>query len=128
MVHADFVIAEVDRITVVVGIHWRGLADLEAEERALLHGAFVEKQVVPVQIDGNVVGILGGADPGDVIDVCVGQQDRLHLDLEIPDRTHQLVHLVAGVDDDRFARTFAPDDEAVLVERRDGPHFKKHLG
>ena len=62
-----------------------------------------------------------------MIDVRVGQQDRLDLDVEIADRAQQLVDLVAGVDDDRLARPLAPDDEAVLVERRDGPHFENHV-
>ena len=87
----------------------------------------VQKQVVAVKVDGDAVGILRRADAGDVIDVGMGQQDRLHLDVEIANRAHQLVHLVAGVDDDRLPRALAPDDEAVLVERGDGADFEKHL-
>ena len=126
VVHAHLVVAEVDRRHVVEDVDRGRLTDLEAEQRALLHGAFVEEQVVPVQIDRHVVGVFRRADAGDVIDVRVGQQDRLHLDVEVADSAHQLVDLVAGIDDHRFARPLAADDEAVLVEGRDGPNLEKH--
>ena len=79
-----------------------------------------------MQIHRHVVGVFRRADAGHVIDVRVRQQDRLHVDIEVADRAHQLVHLVAGIDDHRLARPLAADDEAVLVEGRDRPNFEKH--
>ena len=56
------------------------------------------------------------------------QQDVLDLHVAIANGREQLVDLVAGIDEDRLARALAPDDEAVLVERRDGSDFENHSG
>jgi hypothetical protein len=55
--------------------------------------------------------------------VRVRQQDVTDIDIEIADRRQQIVDLVAGVDDDRFACPLASDDEPVLVERRYRPNL-----
>jgi len=46
------------------------------------------------------------------------QQDRLHLDIEVADSAHQLIDLVAGIDDHRLASPLAADDKAIL---KNGP-------
>ena len=65
-------------------------------------------------------------DAGNVIDVRVGQEDVLNLQIVVAARAEQAVHLVAGIDDDPFTGALAAHDESVLVERRLGTHLEDH--
>ena len=92
------------------------VADFEAEHRTLLDGHVVQELIVAVEIHRNVKGVFGRGHAGDVIDVGVCQQNRLNLNVEIAHCTQQLIDFIARVDDHRFARSPAGDDESVLVK------------
>jgi CheY-like chemotaxis protein len=100
--------------------------DVEAEHPARLHGVVVQEQVVTVEIDGNVEGALRRADAGDVIDVCVREQDVPHCQPFARDERDELLHFVAGIDEDRLSRGFARDDEAVFHEWAGGTALDYH--
>jgi len=48
---------------------------MQAEHRSGLDGAFVQKQIITVQVDGNAERLLCGRDTGDMIDVRMRQQN-----------------------------------------------------
>src|SRR4029079_9349266 len=102
-------------------------ADLEPEHRALLHGAFIEEQVVTMQVHRHVIGVFRRTDAGHVIDMRMRQEDRLYADVQVAYRTHQLIDLVTWIDDHRVASALAADDEAVFIEGRNRPNLEKHL-
>ena len=126
VVDASLVVAKRKRLGTVEDIDRRRLPDLESEQRALLNGHVVQELVVAVQVDGDVERLFRSGHTGDVVDVCVRQQDGLDLDVEIANRAEQLVDLIARVNEDRLTRSFARHDKAVLVERRDCSDFKNH--
>ena len=110
------VVAERDRRPVVVSVDGWRLPHLEAEHRTLLDRALVEEQVVLVQVDRRTVFVLDASNTGDVVDVRVREQDQSDVHIQISNGGHELIGLVAGIDDRCFARALAADDEAVLVE------------
>lgn len=63
---------------------------------------------------------LCSRDPGDVIDVCVRQQDVGDADVLARDVFEESLHLVARIDQHAVAGPRAGDDKAVLEERPDG--------
>ena len=76
---------------------------LEAEHRALLDGAVVEEQVVPMQVDGTSNASFAARDAGDVIDWACVSRMRLHLDVRSRTAARErVVNLVAGIDEDRL--------------------------
>ena len=94
--------------------------DAQAEHRAHLDGALVEKQVVAVQVHGDAKRPLCGADAGHVIDVSMGEQngaDRQRLPVR---KCEQAGHLIARIDQHGLTRALARDHEPVLEERTDG--------
>jgi hypothetical protein len=54
-----------------------------------------------------------------VIDMAMGQQDVVDLDVESVDDLQQPIDVAAGIDDHAMLGEFAPDDGAVLPEGRD---------
>ncbi len=61
-----------------------------------------------------------------VVDVGVGDDDLLHLQLLLADDGEDVFDVVAGIDDHGFARGFIADDRAVAVQRTDGEDFMNH--
>ena len=100
---------------------------LQAEHLPMLDHALVEKQIVAMQIDRDPERAFRGRDAGDVIDVCVRQQDMADRQRFAVGKREQLAHGVAGIDQDRFARALAADDEAVLHERTAGFDVDYHV-
>jgi hypothetical protein len=66
-----------------------------------------------------------GRHGADVVEVGVGEEDRVDLDAELFDRREDPLGLVAWVDDDRVIGALGPGDEAVLGHLADGQH--RHL-
>jgi CheY-like chemotaxis protein len=95
----------------------RGRVHTEPEHGAVLDGAFVEKQVVAVKVDGNPEGSLRAVDTGDMVDVRMGQQDPVEPDPPRFGKREEGVHLVSGVDQHPFAGSRTCHDESVLEER-----------
>src|SRR5579864_4300793 len=79
-----------------------------------------------MQVDRNAKRALRRGDTGDMVNVRVRQED-------VPDREgvflrerEEPVHLVARIDEHRFACVLASDDEAVLEEGADGLALNEH--
>lgn len=85
-------------------------------------------QVDPVLVGGvrsldrgaGALGHLG--DPAGVIGVAVGDPDLLDGHALVAGDAQQLVDLAAGIDDRGLHRLGAPDQGAVLLQRRDRSH------
>jgi hypothetical protein len=95
--------------------------DLQAEHAAELDGAFVEKQVFAVKVDGHAKRPLRSSNSCHVIDMRVRQQDALYPQASPLGEVEERAHFVAGVDEHRFARLVTGDDESVLEEGTNRP-------
>jgi len=60
------------------------------------------------------------ADPCNVVDVAVSEDDLLHRDAALLDGIEDARHFTAGVDDGTHLALVVPDQRAVLLERCDG--------
>ena len=100
--------------------------DRQAKHRPRLDGALVEKQIVPMQVDGRAEESLRGRHAGDVIDVGVGQQNVPDRQRVAPGERQQACHLVAGINEHGVPGLFTADHEAVLEEWADGLTLNYH--
>ena len=94
--------------------------DLQAEHGPLLDGVIIQIHVVPVQIDGSAERALGGGNPGDVIDVSVGEEHVPNSEFAPLHKGQQPRHLIPWINQHSLAGALAGDDEAVLEKRADG--------
>ena len=62
-------------------------------------------------------------DGADVVEVAVGDEDRLDLAARRLDRGEDPLGLLAGVDDQQPVGALAAEQEAVLGDRADGEHL-----
>jgi hypothetical protein len=100
-------------------VHRRWRLDAQPEHCPLADGVLVEKQIVAMEMDRRAQRPLRGGDAGDVVDVGMREQDVTN-DQRVAIRERQKsVHLVAGIDQDGFARLLAAKDEPVLEKRSD---------
>ena len=67
-----------------------------------------------------------GCHRADVVEVGVGEQDRVETDAELLDRAQQSVGLVAGIDQQRPVRAVAAHEPGVLLDRPDGEAADVH--
>ena len=75
------------------------------------------------QYTGAPVARATGVDGTDVVEVGVGEQDRLDgLDLERLERAEDPLGLVTGIDDHRPVGVLGPHDVGVLLHRADREH------
>src|SRR3989338_1678104 len=102
----------------VVHVDGRRRLDVYAEQRACLGRAFVDEQVVAMQIDRDAKSAPGGADSGDMVDVRMRQQDVADGQPVPFGVRQQALDLVSRIDVHGFARLFAGENEAVFHERR----------
>ena len=99
-----------------------GLVVLERAEarRDPAHHVREQRQLDLRAVHGSAGGARQGGDGADVVEVAVGEQDRLDLDAEGLRGLEQALRLVARVYDHRPARLrVGPDDVAVLLHRAD---------
>ena len=94
--------------------------DADAEHPAVLDDVLVEEEIVAVQIHRHAQRALCGGDAGNVIDVCVREQDVADRERRARREIEEELHAVAGIDDHGLVRLVAPDDEAVLLEGTGG--------
>ena len=71
-------------------------------------------------VDGRPGRLRHRRDGADVVEVAVGDQDRLDLGAGLLDLGEDPLRLLARVDDQRLVGALAADDEAVLGDRADG--------
>ena len=79
-----------------------------------------------MQVHRRVERLLGRSDAGDVVHVCMCQQDMANVQVVIAHRRQQLVYFIARVDDDALTGALASHHEPVLVERRHCPDIQDH--
>ena len=108
-----------DLIRRVEVVDWRLRLDTQAKEPSVLDGVFVQKQIVAMQADRHVERSLRGRHTGDVVNVCVGQQDARHRDLLTAGILEQAIDLVAWINDHAFARPRTRHDESIFEEGAD---------
>jgi CheY-like chemotaxis protein len=112
------VVAERDRLPGrIEHVHRRWRLEAQAEHLSLADGVLVEKQIVTMEMDRRAQRVLRRGDPGDVVDVGVREKNVTNHQRAALREGQQLVHLVAGVDQDRLARLLAAKDEAILEKR-----------
>src|SRR5205807_6305170 len=73
-------------------------------------------------VDRRAGGLRDGGHGADVVEMRVGEQDRLELDAEVLDGVQQPIGLLAGVDHEGAGRVLRADEERVLLDRADGEH------
>jgi CheY-like chemotaxis protein len=100
---------------------------VKAEHPPLLHHSVVQKPIVPVEPDVDSETGLGRANPGDVIEMCVRQQNLRHIDSLALGRVEEFGDLVARIDQDAGAGFRARDEVAVLVKGRHGGGSNQHV-
>jgi hypothetical protein len=61
-----------------------------------------------------------------MIDVGMGDHDLLDLQVMLADEPEDVLNVIAGIDDHRFASGFIADDRAVALQRPDGEDFVDH--
>ena len=115
--HFDHKIAErqalpgtVKRVGLRLGLH------RQSKEQAVLRSGIVQEQVGLMQPHRHPKLGLCGADPGDVVDVRMCQQDHRDPHPLAGYRRQHLLHVVARIDQHGFPRVFAGHHEAVLEE------------
>lgn len=115
--HINRQVAERERLPLGVELVGRGrLHRLHAEHPRLLGGALIQEQVVLVQPHVDTERILRSTHTGDVIEMCMREQNHPHshaLPLHDPQLLH---HGIARVDEDGLPGVFAGDDVTVGVE------------
>ena len=104
-------------------VHGRRRVYAEPERRPLLDDAFVQKQIVVVQINGHAEHALRRADASHVVYVGVCEKDVADGERLALGKRQQIRYLVARIDQHRFTRVGAPDHEAVLKERAYRPRL-----
>ncbi len=63
----------------------------------------------------------------DVIDMGVGDDDRLHAQRMLLQNRENVVDVVAGVDHQRFARLLVAEDRAIALQHANGQDFVDHM-
>jgi hypothetical protein len=82
--------------------------------------------IVLVEQDGCAGGGAEFHGSADVVDVGVGDDDLLDLEIVLADYAEHIFDFVAGVDDHGFVSGFVADDGAVALQEADGEDFVDH--
>ena len=77
-------------------------------------------------VDGRAGGPGDRRDGADVVEVGVGDEDRVDPDPELVDHVQDPLGLLARVDDQAAVGAVAAEDEAVLGHLADGEHAHVH--
>jgi CheY-like chemotaxis protein len=97
----------------------RGRFDPQPEECSLFDRAFIEEQVVAMEVDRDLQGALGGGHSGDMVDVGMSQQNLADRQRFLPGECQQSGNFIARVDQHTLPGARAGDDEAVFEEGAD---------
>jgi hypothetical protein len=87
---------------------------------------FEQRVIVLVEQDGRSGGGAQLHRASHVIDVGVGDDDLLDLQVVLAEEREDVLNVVAGVDDHGFASRFVADDRAVALQRPTGKDFVDH--
>jgi len=97
-----------------------------ADPRGLLVEHFQKSVIVLVEQDGSAgegAELHGSAD---VVDVGVGDDDVLDLEIVFLEESKNIFEIIAGIDDHGFAGGFVSDDGAVALQGADREYFVDH--
>jgi hypothetical protein len=121
MVHMNVVFAEHEGFAALVKhVYWWRLLNGDAEQCTVRGRLVIKEEVVSVKMNRETERALGAAHPAHVIDMRVRQQDGQRRQSLALDEGQQLVHLIARVDEHRFAGLLTSDDVSVLEEWLNG--------
>jgi len=85
-----------------------------------------QREVCLVVDDGGAGDLFEGLRAGDVVEVSVGDDDLLSGELVFGECGEDARDVIAGVDDDGFARGLVAEDGAVALEEADREGFADH--
>ena len=108
-----------DLIRRVEVVDWWLWLNVQTKKPSVLDGVFVQKQIVAMEVDRHGERSLRGSNTGDVVDVCVSQQDARHRDLLTSGKLKQAIDFVAWINDHAFARPRTRHDESIFEEWAD---------
>ena len=98
------------------------------DESSLHFHAAVEGEIIAVHHDGSTGVLVELGEAADVVDVSVGADDGLDVELVATEKTEDAFDFIAGIDDDGFQGAGVADDGAVALEHADGDlevdHFR----
>ena len=83
--------------------------------------------VVLVEQDRSASGSAEFHRPADVVDMRVGDDDLLHLQVVLAHKSQYVFNFIARIDHYRFARSLVSNDRAVALQRADRENFVDHL-
>lgn len=109
-----------DFVRYIEAIDRRRLFDRNTEQSSLFDGLFVQKQILAVEIHRHAERALGRANTGDMVHVCMRQEDVGERDSFARGEREQAADFVAWIDEHAFACPRTCHDEPVLEERLDG--------
>jgi len=98
-----------------------------ADPRGLHIEHLQQRIVVLVEQDGRAGGGTEFHGSADVVNVGVGNDDLLDLEIVLADEGEDVVDVVAGINDHGLARGLVADDGTVARERADGQDLVDHL-
>ena len=87
---------------------------------------FQQGIVVLVEQDGRAGGGTQLHGSAHMIDVSMGDDDLLNLEIVLLNKGENVFDVVAGIDHHGFASGLVPDDRAVALQRPDGKDFVNH--
>jgi hypothetical protein len=108
-----------------VNLNFTGRA--HAEPRGLLVEQFQQSVIILVEQDGRARGRAKLHGSADVVDMRVGDDDLLDLQIVFADERQDVFDVIARVDDHRFVRGFVADQGAITLQGANREDFVDHL-
>jgi hypothetical protein len=96
---------------------------MQTEHCCLFFGAFVEKQVIAMEINGDLECQFRAGYAGHVVDVRVREENVSNGDSAAIGQRQKLIDFVAGIDENPGPSAFARHEKTILEERTNGPGF-----
>jgi hypothetical protein len=87
---------------------------------------FQKSIIILVEEDGSAGGGSEFHGSANVINVSVGDDDLLDLQVVLADKSKNVLNVVARVDDHGFPSSLVADYGAVALQRADGKNFMDH--
>lgn len=123
-----WVVGEADSQAIGEGLVGRsGFWSGDAKPGCLLVHHLEQRQVVFVEVDGGAGKALEPESAANVVDVGVCDEDLGEFEAVIGEALMNAGDLIAGINDDGFARGFVGEDGAVALQRADGESLENHV-
>lgn len=123
-----WVVGEADSLAIGEDLVGRsGFWSGDAKPGCLLVHHLEQRQVVFVEVDGGAGKALEPESAANVVDVGVCDEDLGEFEAVIGEALMNAGDLIAGINDDGFARGFVGEDGAVALQRADGESLENHV-